>query len=241
VAGRSTRGASSASHFAFFPFSRRSAAETSASRSTSPEGTRARIGQGTSSSTPGEGRDGYSPAEDVELITSSALIVTLFFGGYAPVPPTARGHGRVRRRTLVPSSREHLASRGEHRARFFARRFLMGVLGQIFFRWNVAALPLRPSHEARWTKLLPDGDRQPDVTGVVVLAVEYAGGVRDELPPARDVRPGARRAGAICGRSALVAGAQPSSGRSSEGRPRALRVGRRRPPRPLPHAGVRRS
>ena len=145
--------------------------------------------------------------EYIELVFSSALLVTLFFGGYQL--PFLHNNG-----VTVAFGDTHLFDyRMNHLAvvlisviAFFGKTILMAWL-QVFFRWTLPRFRYDQVMKLGWTKLLPLSLANLMVTGVLVLAADGAGpGVKDALRIAADVTQGLVALGALAAFVALVVG-----------------------------------
>jgi NADH-quinone oxidoreductase subunit H len=130
----------------------------------------------------------FYTGEYVEFVTSSALLVTLFFGGYTL--PFLNDEGvRVAfgGTTLFAYKMTHLAVSVIQVIAFFGKTVLMVFL-QIFIRWALPRFRYDQVMRLGWTKLLPLAIVNILVTGVVVLAIDTApAGLRDGLAVAGQV------------------------------------------------------
>jgi NADH-quinone oxidoreductase subunit H len=145
--------------------------------------------------------------EYIELVFSSALLVTLFFGGCEL--PFLHNDG-----VTVAFGDTHLFEyRMNHLAvvlisvvAFFGKTILMAWL-QVFFRWTLPRFRYDQVMKLGWTKLLPLSLANLMVTGVLVLAADTAGpGVKDALRIAADVTQAIVAVGALAAFVALVVG-----------------------------------
>jgi len=116
----------------------------------------------------------FMTGEYAELITSSALLVTLFFGGYA-LPFLHRDGLTVAfgDTTLFDYKMTHLAVSVIHALTFFGKTIFVTFV-QIFFRWTLPRFRYDQLMKLGWTKLLPAAIANLLVTGVVVLAFDAA-------------------------------------------------------------------
>jgi NADH-quinone oxidoreductase subunit H len=145
--------------------------------------------------------------EYIELFVSSALLVTLFFGGYQL--PFLHADGitvSFGETTLFAYRMNHLAVAVISALAFFGKTMLMAFV-QIFFRWTLPRFRYDQVMRLGWTKLLPFSLANIMVTGVLVLAVKEAGpGVASILKVAADVTQAIVALGAIAGLVALIVG-----------------------------------
>jgi NADH-quinone oxidoreductase subunit H len=124
----------------------------------------------------------------MEFVTSSALLVTLFFGGYA-LPFLSDEGVRVAfgGTTLFTYKMTHLAVSVIQVIAFFGKTVLVLWL-QTFIRWTLPRFRYDQVMRLCWTKLLPLAIANILVTGVVVLAIDSApAGLRDGLQIAGQV------------------------------------------------------
>jgi NADH-quinone oxidoreductase subunit H len=145
--------------FAFFLFLAALAAETKRVPFDQPEG-ESEIVAGYFVEYSGMKWGMFYTGEYVELITSSAILVTLFFGGYHLPFLHRDGISVVFGDTHLYDYRmNHLAVTVISVLVFFGKTIFMTFI-QIFFRWTLAALPLRPGDEARLDAPPADGHRE---------------------------------------------------------------------------------
>jgi NADH-quinone oxidoreductase subunit H len=116
----------------------------------------------------------FMTGEYVELITSSALLVTLFFGGYQ-LPFLHRDGLTIALgdATLFQYKMTHFAVSATYVIAFFAKTILMTWV-QIFFRWTLPRFRYDQVMRLGWTKLLPCAIANMMITGILVLAVDSA-------------------------------------------------------------------
>jgi NADH-quinone oxidoreductase subunit H len=145
--------------------------------------------------------------EYLELVFSSALLVTLFFGGYQL--PFLHNDGvtiSFGDAILFQYKMNHLAVVVVSALAFFGKVILMSWI-QIFFRWTLPRFRYDQVMKLGWTKLLPLSLANLMVTGILVLAAEGAGpAVSSALHVAADVTQGIVALGALAGFVALVVG-----------------------------------
>jgi NADH-quinone oxidoreductase subunit H len=113
--------------------------------------------------------------EYIELFVSSALLVTLFFGGYQL--PFLHHDGitvAFGNTVLFEYKMFHVAVVAIGAATFFVKTMLMAFV-QIFFRWTLPRFRYDQVMKLGWTKLLPLSLANIMVTGVLVLAAKEAG------------------------------------------------------------------
>ena len=117
----------------------------------------------------------FMAGEYVEVITSSALLVTLFFGGYS-LPflfpdgiTVAVGHT-----LLFAYKMNHLAVSLIQIGAFFGKVIFLAFV-QVFFRWTLPRFRYDQLMKFGWTKLLPAAIANLVVTAVVVVALDQAG------------------------------------------------------------------
>jgi NADH-quinone oxidoreductase subunit H len=149
----------------------------------------------------------FMTGEYVELITSSALLVTLFFGGYAL--PFLHSDGvsvAFGDSVLFEYKMNHLAVVVVSALTFFGKTILMTWL-QIFFRWTLPRFRYDQVMKLGWTKLLPLSLANILVTGILVLAAKDAGpGVSAGLRMAADITQAVVALSAVAAVVALVVG-----------------------------------
>ncbi len=113
--------------------------------------------------------------EYAEFVFSSALLVTLFFGGYhLPFLDPDGLRIAVGGNVLYELKLTHFAVTALHVAAFFGKTVLMTWL-QVFIRWTLPRFRYDQLMRLGWTKLLPLALGNILVTGVVILAVDAAG------------------------------------------------------------------
>jgi NADH-quinone oxidoreductase subunit H len=130
----------------------------------------------------------FFTGEYVELVTSSALLATLFFGGYA-LPFLHEDGVRIAFGDLVlyDLRMTHLAVTLLSVVAFFGKTIFV-VWIQIFFRWTLPRFRYDQLMKLGWTKLLPFAIGNVLLTGLVVLLLEGAGdGVKSSLQVLADV------------------------------------------------------
>jgi NADH-quinone oxidoreductase subunit H len=129
--------------------------------------------------------------EYAEFVFSSALLVTLFFGGYHL--PFLHADGlRVAFGDLVLAEMKmsHMAVVVLQVLTFFGKTVVLTWL-QVFIRWTVPRFRYDQLMRLGWTKLLPLAIANILVTGAIVLALDAAGaGVQKALRIAADVSQG---------------------------------------------------
>jgi NADH-quinone oxidoreductase subunit H len=149
----------------------------------------------------------FYTGEYIELITSSALLVTLFFGGWQ-LPFLHRDGLTVAFGDLVL-----LKYRLDHTPlvvisviAFFGKTILMTWV-QIFFRWTLPRFRYDQLMKLGWTKLLPLAIANMLVTGVLILGVDAApAGLKSALQTAADISQGVLAVGAAAAFIAIVVG-----------------------------------
>ncbi len=124
----------------------------------------------------------FMAGEYVEIITSSALLVTLFFGGYALPFLFPDGISVNLGHTLVFQYKmNHLAVSLMEIVAFFGKTTFLAFV-QIFFRWTLPRFRYDQLMKFGWTKLLPLAIANVVVTGIVVVALDQGGtAVADSL------------------------------------------------------------
>jgi NADH-quinone oxidoreductase subunit H len=145
--------------------------------------------------------------EYIELFVSSALLVTLFFGGYHL--PFLHADGvtvSFGDTTLFEYRMNHLAVVVVSAVAFFGKTMLMAFV-QIFFRWTLPRFRYDQVMKLGWTKLLPLSLANIMVTGVVLLAIKEAGpNVAAVLKVAADVTQAIVALGALFAVVAFIVG-----------------------------------
>ncbi|MGK3997209.1 complex I subunit 1/NuoH family protein [Sorangium sp. So ce1024] len=149
----------------------------------------------------------FMTGEYVELITSSALLVTLFFGGYhLPFLDRDGINVVIGDMTLFQYKMTHFAVSLTYVIAFFGKTILMAWV-QVFFRWTLPRFRYDQVMRLGWTKLLPLTLVNMMVTGVLILAVDSApAGLRDGLQVAADISQGIVALGGFAAVVALIAG-----------------------------------
>jgi NADH-quinone oxidoreductase subunit H len=113
--------------------------------------------------------------EYAEFVFSSALLVTLFFGGYhLPFLDPDGVRVALGGTVLYELKLSHLAVTLAHVAAFFGKTVLVTWL-QVFIRWTLPRFRYDQLMRLGWTKLLPLALCNILFTGIVVLGVEKAG------------------------------------------------------------------
>jgi len=114
----------------------------------------------------------FMTGEYVELITSSVLLVTLFFGGYS-LPFLQNDGVRVAfgSSVLFAYKMNHVAVVVISALAFFGKVIVTGFF-QIFIRWTVPRFRYDQLMKLGWTRLLPLALGNMLVTALVVLAVQ---------------------------------------------------------------------
>jgi NADH-quinone oxidoreductase subunit H len=145
--------------------------------------------------------------EYIDLFVSSAILVTLFFGGYhlpflhADGVTVAFGDAK-----LFDYRMSHVAVVVISMLIFFGKTMLMSWV-QIFFRWTLPRFRYDQVMRLGWTKLLPLSLANIMVTAIVVLAIQNGGpGVASVMRIAGDVTQAIVALGAVVGVVALVVG-----------------------------------
>jgi NADH-quinone oxidoreductase subunit H len=130
----------------------------------------------------------FMTGEYIELVVSSALLVTLFFGGYHMPFMTAEGLRVTLGDTLVYAyPMTHVAVVVLSVLAFCVKVVLMTFV-QIFVRWTLPRFRYDQVMKLGWTKLLPLSIANMLITGVVVLGVDSGGpGVQKTLKLAADL------------------------------------------------------
>jgi NADH-quinone oxidoreductase subunit H len=149
----------------------------------------------------------FMTGEYLELITSSALLVTLFFGGHR-LPFLDHDGVRVAfgDTLLVDYKMNHLAVVIISVLTFFGKTVVMTWF-QIFFRWTLPRFRYDQVMKLGWTRLLPLSLANMMVTGVAVVALNNAGpGTLAALSVAAALTQAAVVCGAVIGLGAIVVG-----------------------------------
>lgn len=117
----------------------------------------------------------FMAGEYIEVITSSALLVTLFFGGYSlPFLYPDGVHVAFGATELFSFKMNHLAVTLIQVGAFFGKTIGLAFV-QIFFRWTLPRFRYDQLMKFGWTKLLPLAIANLVVTAVVVVALDQAG------------------------------------------------------------------
>ncbi len=117
----------------------------------------------------------FMAGEYVEVLTASALIVTLFFGGYAlPFLYSDGINVTFGDTTLLQFKMNHVAVTVIQVLTFFGKTLLFSWF-QIFFRWTLPRFRYDQLMKFGWTTLLPLAIGNLVVTAVVVIALDSAG------------------------------------------------------------------
>ena len=192
--------------FAFFLFLATLAAETKRVPFDQPEG-ESEIVAGYFVEYSGMKFGMFFMGEYIELFVSSALLVTLFFGGYRLPFLHADGITVAFGGAHLPTYQmNHLAVVVISALTFFGKTMLMSWV-QIFFRWTLPRFRYDQVMRLGWTKLLPMSLANVMVTGIIVLAIDSAGpGVKGVLQVAADASQALVALGAFAGFVALVVG-----------------------------------
>ncbi len=117
----------------------------------------------------------FMAGEYIEIATSSALIVTLFLGGYSL--PFLHSDGievTVGATTLFKYAMNHAAVEVLQILAFFGKTIFFSWI-VIFFRWTLPRFRYDQLMKFGWTKLLPLAILNLAVTAVAVVAVDAAG------------------------------------------------------------------
>jgi NADH-quinone oxidoreductase subunit H len=149
----------------------------------------------------------FYTGEYLELITSSALLTTLFLGGHQ-LPFLHRDGVSVAfgDTTLYQFKMTHLAVTVISVLVFFGKTIFVTWV-QIFFRWTLPRFRYDQLMKLGWTKLLPLSLANLMITAVVVLGVESASpAVASALKMLADITQALVAAGMLLGGVALVAG-----------------------------------
>lgn len=116
----------------------------------------------------------FMAGEYIEVITSSALLVTLFFGGYSL--PFLHQDGitlAFGENVLFRYEMNHLAVTILQAVAFFSKTIFFSFV-QIFFRWCLPRFRYDQLMKFGWTKLLPLAIVNLVITGIVVVAIDQA-------------------------------------------------------------------
>ena len=147
----------------------------------------------------------FYTGEYIEFVISSAILVTLFFGGYHLPFLHRDGISVAFGDTLVFEYKmTHLAVTVLGALVFFGKTIFMTVV-QVFIRWTLPRFRYDQVMKLGWTRLLPLALANIFVTGVVLLAIDSAGpGVGKALKVAADVTQALLGLGMIGGAVAFV-------------------------------------
>ena len=145
--------------------------------------------------------------EYIDLFVSSAILVTLFFGGYALPFLHADGITIAFGDTVLYQYKmTHLAVVIISAITFFGKTLLMSWV-QIFFRWTLPRFRYDQVMKLGWTKLLPASLANMVVTSVIVLALQSAGpGVQGTMKVIADVTQAIVAVAALAGVVAIIVG-----------------------------------
>ncbi len=158
---------------AFFLFLAASAAETKRVPFDQPEG-ESEIVAGYFVEYSGMKFGMFMAGEYIELIASSALLITIFFGGYGlPFLHPDGVHVAIGNSVLLDWKMNHLAVVILSVIAFFGKTIIM-VFIQVFFRWTLPRFRYDQLMKFGWTKLLPLSIANMVVTALVVVLVDTA-------------------------------------------------------------------
>lgn len=117
----------------------------------------------------------FMAGEYVEVLTSSAIIITLFFGGYTLPFLFADGLDvTIGTTQLFAYKMNHLAVTVIQILTFFGKTLFMSWV-MIFFRWTLPRFRYDQLMKFGWTKLLPLAIANLAITAVGVVAIDSAG------------------------------------------------------------------
>lgn len=123
----------------------------------------------------------FMMGEYVEFVFSSALLVTLFFGGYHLPFLHADGLSVAFGENVVYELKmSHLAVVALQTAAFFGKTVLVTFL-QVFIRWTLPRFRYDQLMKLGWTRLLPLAIGNILLTGMVVLAIDGGGQTAREV------------------------------------------------------------
>jgi len=149
----------------------------------------------------------FMTGEYMELITSSMLLVTLFFGGYSL--PFLHDDGltiAIGGSTLYQFKMNHLAVVIISAVTFFAKTIFVTWV-QVFFRWTLPRFRYDQLMKLGWTKLLPLSLANMMLTGLIVLAIDSApAGVQSTAQLLGDITQAIVALGILAGFVALIVG-----------------------------------
>ncbi|EYF07127.1 NADH-ubiquinone oxidoreductase chain H [Chondromyces apiculatus DSM 436] len=149
----------------------------------------------------------FMAGEYVELLVSSALLATLFFGGYT-LPFLFRDGITVAfgDTTVFQYKMTHLSVSILQVLVFFGKTIVISWV-QIFFRWTLPRFRYDQIMKLGWTKLLPAAIGNMLVTCIIVLAIDSApAGFHEGLAIAGQVTHGILVFGGLAAFVAIVAG-----------------------------------
>ncbi|AKT43864.1 complex I subunit 1/NuoH family protein [Chondromyces crocatus] len=149
----------------------------------------------------------FMAGEYVELLVSSALLTTLFLGGYS-LPFLYRDGITVAfgDTTLFQYKMTHLSVTIIQVLTFFGKTIVVSWV-QIFFRWTLPRFRYDQIMRLGWTKLLPLAIANMMVTGIVVIAIDSAPvGFQGGLKVVGQVTQALLAVGGLAAVVALVAG-----------------------------------
>jgi NADH-quinone oxidoreductase subunit H len=123
----------------------------------------------------------FMTGEYVEFMFSSALITTLFFGGYH-LPFLHPDGLRIAfgETVLLAMPMSHLAVSVIHFIAFFAKTIVITWL-HVFVRWTLPRFRYDQLMKLGWTKLLPLALANIVLTGLILLGLEAAGPEMQEM------------------------------------------------------------
>jgi NADH-quinone oxidoreductase subunit H len=192
--------------FAFFLFLAALAAETKRVPFDQPEG-ESEIVAGYFVEYSGMKFGMFFMGEYIDLFVSSAILVTLFFGGFSLPFLHADGITIAFGDTMLFQYRmTHISIVVISALAFFGKTLLMSWV-QIFFRWTLPRFRYDQVMRLGWTKLLPASLANLVVTAVIVLALQGAGpGVQSTMKVLADITQAVVALGALAGVVAIVVG-----------------------------------
>lgn len=192
--------------FAFFLFLAALAAETKRVPFDQPEG-ESEIVAGYFVEYSGMKFGMFFMGEYIDLFVSSAILVTLFFGGYSL--PFLHPDGLTVAfgdTTLFAYKMSHIAVVVISILAFFGKTVLMTWV-QVFFRWTLPRFRYDQVMKLGWTMLLPASLANMMVTGILVLALQDAGpGVASVMKLLADITQGVIAVGALAAFVAIIVG-----------------------------------
>jgi NADH-quinone oxidoreductase subunit H len=145
--------------------------------------------------------------EYLELVASSALLVTLFFGGYAL--PFLHRDGislTIGDTTFFAYKMNHVAVVVISVLTFFSKVVVVGFI-QIFFRFTVPRFRYDQLMKLGWTRLLPFAIANMLITAVLLLGIDSAGpGLKSALKIAADLTQAVLALGGLAAFVAIVTG-----------------------------------